>query len=203
MLLFVKIGEVSLNLGNVGHVTEHLVGIGKVLVDIVKVGQHQLAPTVEMVYRLLRLGTLHIGLVKVAHKLYGVCHGQQRVAAEEVADGHVSRSPHGLSSRHLKEMTVQKQRGTLVWEHHGHARHVFIESAEQVGGDKLKECFAHIFFLLLSFFLLLFSFSFSFSFLFFSSSVLSSSFFSFLLLLSSSSSLSASVRWFLSPWNPS
>ena len=47
-------------------------GIGHVLVDIIKVGKQQLAPSVETVERLILTGDFRIGTIEVADQLDGV-----------------------------------------------------------------------------------------------------------------------------------
>ena len=73
----------------VPEIGEDLVGSNHVLVNVVEVGQQQLSPSVKTVERLIEACHLGVGTVKVANQLNGVCNGQFRLAAEELADGEV------------------------------------------------------------------------------------------------------------------
>ena len=57
---------------DVSKVGKNLMGIGHVLVDIIKVGKQQLAPSVETVERLILTGDFRIGTIEVADQLDGV-----------------------------------------------------------------------------------------------------------------------------------
>ena len=118
-LLISKIRQV-VKLVYVLKVAEYLVGISHILVYVIKVGQQQLSPTIEVVERLVNARTLYKRLMQVAHQLYGVAHYILRVLAEEFADGSICRTPHRLAS-HTCHIFVHEQCGTLVRKHHHNA----------------------------------------------------------------------------------
>ena len=124
---------------NVAQVGEYLVGRPHVLVEVVKVGEQQLSPAVEVVECLVDACALDEALMEFAYEQDGVGDLQWGVAAEEVADGDVSGAPQGLASLTGK-VIVEKQRSTFVREDDGDAAEVGAEFGEQVGGDGGEEC---------------------------------------------------------------
>ena len=132
--LALLVGEVGyiVELVDVAQVGEDLVGRAHVLVEIVEVGEQQLAPAVEVVEGLVDARAGGEGLVELTDEQDGVGNLQLRVAAEEVADGDVGGAPEGLTSE-AGEVLVEEERGTLVGEDDGHAGEVGAISGEQVG----------------------------------------------------------------------
>jgi len=68
---------------------EELVGIHEILVEVIEVGKHELAPREEMVERLIAARELDISLVKAEDEVYLVGDDERGMAPEEVADGEI------------------------------------------------------------------------------------------------------------------
>ena len=129
-LLVGKIAQV-VEFVDVAQVGKYAVGVGHVLVDVVEVADEQLAPTIELVERLVAAGLKTERLVQVAHQLDGVGHMQLTLLAEQFADGDVGRAPQGLL-RDASQLVVEKQRGALIGEYDSGARQVGAVLADNI-----------------------------------------------------------------------
>ena len=118
LLFFIEVGDVVHRV-DVAQVGKHLVGNGHVLVDVIEIGQQQLAPSIEMVERLVYARYRREDFVKVADEFDGVGNGQRAVLAEEVADGDVAGTPYRFVNQ-VGQLLVHEQRGAFVGEYHRH-----------------------------------------------------------------------------------
>ena len=57
---------------NVVHILKYITCVGKILVDVVEVGEHNLSPGIEMVERLFGARKLQKALMEVADEFYRV-----------------------------------------------------------------------------------------------------------------------------------
>ena len=105
---------------DVAQVGKDAVGVGHVLVYIVKVGKQELAPAVELVECLSRASLQAERLVEIAHLLDGVGNLKRGLLTEQFADGDIGGAPQGLPSL-ARQIFVEKQRGTFVGEYNGYA----------------------------------------------------------------------------------
>ena len=94
LLLGSDIGVV-VELAQVVDVGKEAAGVGHVLVDVVEVGQHHLAPGIELVHGLRVADAPGIGLIEAANALNGVAERIGRRLLEEFADGLVAGCPDG------------------------------------------------------------------------------------------------------------
>ena len=76
----------------VAHVLENHTCVGKILVDVVEVGEHYLSPGIEMIECLFTARNLLKTLVEVADEFNRVGNDKPCVAAEELADGEIGGS---------------------------------------------------------------------------------------------------------------
>ena len=84
----VETGEVV----EVGDIAEQLERIDMVVVDVLKVGQHEFAPRIELVERFIHLFPillicLFVCLIETANQFYRVCHFQRRERLEKFGNG--------------------------------------------------------------------------------------------------------------------
>ena len=127
----------------IAKVGENLLGITKILVNIVEIGKQQFAPAIEMVET---IGCsispcrhmLAVGGVETAHQLYAVSHLELRMLAKQVANSDVGRAPNRLFG-YLRQMLVEEQRSTLVRENHSHVGKFGAETIYDVLSHRLKE----------------------------------------------------------------
>ena len=137
--LFVRQVRQVVQFVDVPDVGKHLVGIGHVLVYVVEVGQQQLSPAVEVVKGLVDACHPDETFIQVAYQLYLVAHGSCGVVAEQLADGHVGRAPHGspgLSGQALAE----EERCPLVGKYHCRACKLVAVLGQYVLRHKIKKC---------------------------------------------------------------
>ena len=118
---------------NIAKVSEHLIGIGHILVYIIEVGKQQLSPSVKMVERLFDSCTLDKRLMKVAYQFYGIGNFELSVRTEQVADGDIDRTPYRTSCQ-FRQVFVDEQRGTLVGKYNSGTRQVMSVFADNIFG---------------------------------------------------------------------
>ena len=128
-LLVGEIGDV-VELVDVAEVGEDAVGWTHVLVEVVEVGEQQLAPPVEVVEGLVDARAAGEALVELADEQDWVCNLEPGVATEEVADGDIGGTPQRTACL-TGEVVVEEQRGALVGEDDGDAGEVGAEAGEQ------------------------------------------------------------------------
>ena len=141
LLLFGEIIDV-VHLVNVAQIGKHLVGISHVLVDVIKVGQQQLPPSIEMVECLVYACYRCEDSMQVADELDGVGNRKGAVLAEEVADGDIAGAPYGFVNQSC-QLLVHEQRCTLVGEHNSHPRQICAELVDDVLCDVCQKRCIH------------------------------------------------------------
>ena len=137
-LLLIEIVDV-VEFVDIAEMGKHLVGRGHILVDVVEVGDEQLAPAIEVVEGLVETGNLNVGAIKVADKFDGVGNTSAGVTAEQVADGDIGGRPEGFSGQ-AGQGVVEKQRGSLVWKNDGRVGQVVAILFENVLSYVFKKC---------------------------------------------------------------
>ena len=139
--------EFALLIGEIRHIIEFVdvtqvgedaVGRTHVLVEVVEVGEQQLAPAIEVVERLVDARASGEALVEFADEQDGVGDLEFGVAAEEVADGDIGGTPQRTACQTGK-VVVEEQRGTFVGEDYGDTGEVGAEAGEEVRGDVFKK----------------------------------------------------------------
>ena len=116
------------------HVAEHLVGRGSILIHIIKIGQHQLSPSIKAVERLGRSRALTVDTMKVGHELDVIGHSSATILAKKLPDGLVGRTPQRALTL-AGQMLVEKERGAFVGKHHHKACQVVAMLGQQIGGN--------------------------------------------------------------------
>ena len=110
----VETGEVV----EVGDITEQLLRIDMVVVDVLKVGQHEFAPRIELVEGFIHhfpilLICLFVCLIETANQFYRVSHFQRGERLEKFGNGEICRCPQ-RSIGYGEYVLIEKQTGTLI-----------------------------------------------------------------------------------------
>ena len=78
---------------NVAYIGKHTVGVRHILVNVVKVGQHQLSPSEKLIQRLARSRLMAERLIEFTNEFDGIGNLYVRQAAEQIADSDIGRTP--------------------------------------------------------------------------------------------------------------
>ena len=124
-------------------VAEQLARVGQVFVYVVKVGQHDFAPPVELVERFGIRYQAGIGGMKLAYGLDVVATGEVRQGVEQFADGAVPWCPYGTVGCG-GQLLVHEKPGAFVGEHHSDVAQVRAETADDILCGELDECFHEV-----------------------------------------------------------
>ena len=95
---------------------EYHFGIGKVLVNVVEIGEHEFSPTIELLEGFVLARNGAIGFVELADELDAVCQLEAGHGAEELTNGDIAWAPQRAVAQ-LDECLVEEERGTLVGEY--------------------------------------------------------------------------------------
>ena len=116
---------------DVPEVGKHVVGRCHILVNIVEVGEQQLAPAIEMVKGFIDARTLCKALMEFADQFDRVGHLPMAMTAEQVADGDIGRTPKGTPCL-TGQILIEEESCPFVGENDSDTRQVCTIFVEEV-----------------------------------------------------------------------